>query len=115
MLLPGAAYAGPAATGMLSATGRCHTWDTRAHGYVRGESCGVFVMSEQAGESSRRWPIAVHGTAAKHNGQSASFTALNGSSQRALIAAALGDTQLAGLEVELCEAAAPKEARVADE
>ena len=33
------------AAGMLSALGRCHTFDRRADGYCRGEGCGAFYFS----------------------------------------------------------------------
>ena len=29
---------------MLSADGRCKTFDSRANGYVRGEGCGAVVL-----------------------------------------------------------------------
>ena len=32
------------AAGMLSALGRCHTFDRRADGYCRGEGCCTFVV-----------------------------------------------------------------------
>jgi len=34
-----------ATAGMLSALGRCHTFDRRADGYCRGEGCGAFSFS----------------------------------------------------------------------
>lgn len=33
--------------GMLSADGRCKTFDAKANGYVRGEGCAVFFVSKQ--------------------------------------------------------------------
>jgi acyl transferase domain-containing protein len=30
--------------GMLSAFGRCHTFDRRGDGYCRGEGCGTFLL-----------------------------------------------------------------------
>ena len=53
---PGAAVAGVGmlavavtlaftAAGMLSALGRCHTFDRRADGYCRGEGCGASYLS----------------------------------------------------------------------
>ena len=43
LLHPGA-HAGPALTGMTSIRGRCHTFDARADGYLRGEGCGAVVL-----------------------------------------------------------------------
>ena len=62
ILHPGA-HCGPALTGMTSARGRCHTFDSRADGYLRGEACGAAVLSVGIGAS-----IIVLGTAARHNG-----------------------------------------------
>jgi hypothetical protein len=88
ILHPGA-HVGPALTGMTSIRGRCHTFDARADGYLRGEGCGAVVL-----ETARRhdgYGVACPGSSARHNGQSATFTALNGLSQQLLIKAALGD------------------------
>lgn len=71
---------------MTSAAGRCHTFDSRADGYLRGEACGAVVL---AAETSAL--VVCLGTSARHNGQSASFTALNGFSQQLLLRAALRD------------------------
>lgn len=45
MLAAGVTYAFSAA-GMLSALGRCHTFDRRADGYCRGEGCCTFVLND---------------------------------------------------------------------
>ena len=67
--------------GMLSALGRCHTFDRRADGYCRGEGCGAFYFSTEADD------VAVSGTAVQQDGPSASLTAPNGTSQQRLIEA----------------------------
>ena len=88
ILHPGA-HVGPTLTGMTSIRGRCHTFDARADGYLRGEGCGAVVL-----ETARRndgYGVACPGSSARHNGQSATFTALNGLSQQLLIKAALND------------------------
>ena len=69
------------AAGMLSALGRCHTFDRRADGYCRGEGCGAFYFSTESDD------VAVSGTAVQQDGPSASLTAPNGSSQQRLIEA----------------------------
>jgi len=72
------------AAGMLSALGRCHTFDRRADGYCRGEGCGAFYFSTEAHD------VAVSGTAVQQDGPSASLTAPNGTSQQRLIEAVRG-------------------------
>jgi acyl transferase domain-containing protein len=59
---------------MLSALGRCHTFDRRADGYCRGEGCGAFYFSIEAND------VVVSGTAVQQDGPSASLTAPNGTS-----------------------------------
>ncbi|EGB04078.1 hypothetical protein AURANDRAFT_33095 [Aureococcus anophagefferens] len=77
ILHPGA-HAKPALTGMTSARGRCHTFDSRADGYLRGEACCAVILTVSANTS-----IAALGTSA--HGPSASLTAPNGSSQLRLL------------------------------
>ena len=62
------------AAGMLSALGRCHTFDRRADGYCRGEGCGAFLFDVGAGN------YFVQSSAVQQDGPSASLTAPNGSS-----------------------------------
>ena len=65
---------------MLSAFGRCHTFDRRGDGYCRGEGCGAFLVASGVCAN-----VGVLGTAVQQDGPSASLTAPNGSSQRRLI------------------------------
>ncbi|EGB04325.1 hypothetical protein AURANDRAFT_32737, partial [Aureococcus anophagefferens] len=67
--------------GMLSTCGRCLTFDSCANGYQRGEGCVGIVNSSVRSDTE-----SMHlGSSCLHNGQSATFTALNGSSQQHLI------------------------------
>lgn len=100
MLLPGFLHIGTAIMGMNSSRGRCHTLDDKADGFVRGEGAGAIVLKPAAGSAS----VACCGTAAKHNGRSASFTALNGYSQTLLIRAALSDAHVTGADITHLEA-----------
>jgi len=61
------------AAGMLSALGRCHTFDRRADGYCRGEGCGAFLFYASADKY-----LMVRGSAVQQDGPSASLTAPNG-------------------------------------
>lgn len=71
--------------GMTSPTGRCHTFDSRADGYLRGEGCVAYLLEPDEGEASPRRVVA--GTAVRQDGPSANLTAPNGSSQRKLLRA----------------------------
>ena len=80
ILSPRGAFSMFAIAGMLSSHGRCHTFDSRANGYQRGEG-GAAVVSSSSGEHRHIYS----GSSCLHNGQSATFTALNGSSQQHLL------------------------------
>ena len=91
MLAPGLVHCGAARAGMLSASGRCHTFDSKADGYLRGEGCALLLLEKDA---SIKW----RGSALQHNGQSATFTALNASSQKDLLRRALRGTSVTSVE-----------------
>ena len=87
MLAPSFVHVGTAVAGMTSPTGRCHTFDSGADGYCRGDGCvvGALVLAEEDDEDLRLGSVAI-----RHNGQSATFTALNAISQTRLIEATKG-------------------------
>ena len=77
-----------AVAGMTSLGGNCHTFDTRADGYVRADACGAVALRRLT-----RLPVAMalSGAAVRQDGRSASLTAPNGQAQRDLLRAALAD------------------------
>lgn len=75
-----------ATAGMLSTLGRCHTFDRRADGYCRGEGCGALLYHRASDGTGRHGhSCAFLDSAVQHDGQSATLTAPNGSSQKRLI------------------------------
>ena len=79
------------AWGLLSADGRCKTFDASADGFVRGEGCGVVVLKRlvDAVRDGDRVLAVVRGTATNQDGRSNGVTAPNAIAQRDVIAAAL--------------------------
>lgn len=79
---------------IMSPDGRCKTFDSRANGYVRGEGCGVVVLKRFSDALADKDPILalIRGSAANQDGKSAGLTAPNGSSQEALLRAALANS-----------------------
>jgi acyl transferase domain-containing protein len=82
---------------MLSPTGRCHTFDSSADGYCRGEGCGAIVLkrtSETAvGTDVTALPHPCYGliraSVVNQDGRSARLTAPNGLAQQAMHTRAL--------------------------
>jgi amino acid adenylation domain-containing protein len=76
--------------GALSPTGRCHTFDASADGYVRAEGCGVLVLerASRARAAGRRPRALIAGTAVNQDGASPGFSAPNGAAQTDVIEAA---------------------------
>ena len=63
ILSPRGAFSMFAIAGMLSSHGRCHTFDSRANGYQRGEG-GAAVVSSSSGEHR----LVYSGSSCLHNG-----------------------------------------------
>ena len=70
-----------ARAGMLSADGRCKTWDACANGYARGEGVGGVVLCDELVANGRL----LLGSCVRADGRSASLTAPNGTAQALMI------------------------------
>ena len=82
-----------ARAGMLSADGRCKTFDARANGYARGEGISATTLRD-AGDGVR-----FLGSRVRSDGSSASLTAPNGTAQARMIGAALATTGVGKLRL----------------
>ena len=90
----------------LSPTGRCHTFDAAADGYVRGEGGGVVVL--------KRWRDAIadgdnilaliRGSAINHDGPSSGLTVPNRRAQERVIVQALANGKVNPEQVSYVEA-----------
>jgi len=101
---------GCAAAGMTSATGKCHVFDARADGYVKGEAmcCLVMAPAETADgvfSSSRKVGHGrLLGSGVEQDGRSASLVAPNGAAQVGLMTRAAVRAGVASNSIALFEA-----------
>ena len=81
------------AQGMLSPTGRCHSFDVGADGFVRSEGCAVVLLKRlpDALRDGNRILAVVRGTAANQDGRSETLTMPSLDAQVAVYRAALAD------------------------
>ncbi|MEV4383069.1 SDR family NAD(P)-dependent oxidoreductase [Streptosporangium sp. NPDC049644] len=91
--------------GMFSPRGRCHPFDTRADGFVRGEGAGVVVLKRltDALRDGDRVLAVVRGSAVNQDGRSQGMTAPSPAAQRAVLRAALDIAGVDPAEVGLIE------------
>ncbi len=91
---------------MLSADGRCRTFDNGASGYVRGEGCGVVVLKRMsdAERDGDRVLALIRGSAVNHDGPSSGFTVPSGPAQEALIRRALSLAHVEAHHIDYLEA-----------
>ena len=89
---------------MLSPTGRCHTFDQRADGYVPGEGIGAVVLKRLSGVDDDQPYCVIRGSAVQHDGRTATLTAPNSPAQVKLIQTALEDAGVQPMDVHFVEA-----------
>ncbi|WP_308258573.1 SDR family NAD(P)-dependent oxidoreductase [Saccharothrix obliqua] len=77
-------------SGMLSADGRCRTFDDAADGYGRGEGCGVVLLKPLSAALADGDQVigVIRGSAVNHAGRGPSLTAPNPEAQARVIARA---------------------------
>ncbi|MBV8861252.1 MAG: type I polyketide synthase, partial [Mycobacterium sp.] len=92
--------------GMLSPQGRCHSFDSRADGFVRGEGCGVVVLKRltDAVRDGDRVLAVVRGSAVNQDGRSNGLTAPNTIAQSDVISRALRSADVTAGSVNFIEA-----------
>ncbi|MBA3773529.1 MAG: polyketide synthase dehydratase domain-containing protein, partial [Ramlibacter sp.] len=73
--------------GMLSADGRCATFDAQANGYVRGEGAAMLLLKPlaRARSDGDRIYAVIKGTAVNHGGRASGLTVPNPAGQAALL------------------------------
>ncbi|GAB4131472.1 MAG: polyketide synthase [Cyanobacteria bacterium J069] len=91
---------------MLSATGRCHSFDASADGFVRSEGCGVVVLKRLDDALGDRDSVTavILGSATNHDGRSSGLTVPNGLAQQAVIRQALRQSRLEPQQISYLEA-----------
>lgn len=91
---------------MLSADGRCKTFDASADGYGRGEGAGVVVLKRlsDAQADGDRVLAVIRGSAVNQDGHSSGLTVPNGLAQQDVIRQALSVSGLDPQEVSYVEA-----------
>ena len=95
-----------ARAGMLSANGRCKTFDAAADGYVRGEGAGIVVLKPLSQALTDGDPIyaVIRGSAVNQDGRSNGITAPNPQAQEAVLRFAYGQAGISPSLVQYVEA-----------
>ena len=91
---------------MLSPEGRCMTFDASAHGYVRGEGCGIVILKrlgDAEADGDRIWGV-IRGSAVNHSGTAAGLMIPSGPAQERVIEDALSRAGIAPSDVDYLEA-----------
>jgi acyl transferase domain-containing protein/acyl carrier protein len=92
--------------GLMSADGRCKSFDAAADGYVRSEGCGMVVLKRlsDARRDQDNILAVIRGSAINQDGRSNGITAPNGLAQQTLIRQALDNAGVAPSQISYVEA-----------
>ena len=98
--------ASTSAIGMLSATGRCHTFDVKADGFVRSEGCAMVFLKRlpDAQRDGDRILAVIRGTASNQDGRSETITMPSVDAQIAVYRAALDAAGVDATSIGMIEA-----------
>ncbi|BBX70200.1 type I polyketide synthase [Mycolicibacterium psychrotolerans] len=90
----------------MSQSGRCHAFDSRADGFVRGEGCGVAVLKRlsDALRDGDRVLAVVRGSAVNQDGRSNGLMAPNPAAQMAVLRSAYAAAGIDPRDVDYVEA-----------
>nr|MDT0659518.1 beta-ketoacyl synthase N-terminal-like domain-containing protein [Micromonospora sp. DSM 115978] len=90
---------------MLSPTGRCHTFDQHADGYVRGEGCGIIVLRRLSTALALRDRVlaVIRGSAVNQDGRSNGLTAPSGEAQERVVLSALANAGVEARHIDYVE------------
>jgi polyketide synthase 5 len=99
-------FASASGQGMLSPTGRCHTFDAAADGFVRSEGCAVVLLKRlpDALRDGDRILAVVRGTAANQDGRTETISTPSLDAQVAVYRAALAAAGVDAHSVSVVEA-----------
>ncbi|OBI41720.1 polyketide synthase [Mycobacterium kyorinense] len=105
-LISGIMNAAGSALGMYSPTGRCHSFDVAADGFVRAEGCAVVLLKRlpDALRDGDRILAVVRGTAANHDGRTKTISRPSLNAQAMAYRAALTAAGVDGATVGMVEA-----------
>ena len=106
LMLDSRLYASASGQGMLSATGRCHSFDVEADGFVRAEGCGVVMLKrlDDAQRDGDRVLAVIRGTASNQDGRTDNILTPSGDAQVAVFRAALAAAGVDPATVGMVEA-----------
>ena len=90
---------------MLSADGKCKTFDSKADGYVRSEGCGIIILKRlsDALKDGNNILGVIKGSAVNQDGSSGGFTVPSGDSQTRLMEKALRNAGVSANSIDYIE------------
>ena len=99
-------YSSASGQGMLSPTGRCHSFDVAADGFVRAEGCGIVMLKrlDDAQRDGDRILAVIRGTASNQDGRTKNILTPSKDAQIAVFRSALAGAGVDPVTVGMVEA-----------